>query len=160
MNVFERENNSGSQINPDSQISTNSRINHDSRINPDSQINPESRINSPIQPTFNIPLTRPTENTPLTQPTDNIPLTQPKENIPLTRPTEFQRKIKKSTYYMTQTHNHYCQNRHQRKINAIRRKIPGKTRKMTRQTHHRATILIRPMKVITDASDVRRRSIE
>ena len=60
---------------------------------------------------------------------------------------------------MTQTHNHYCQNRHQRKINAIRRKILGKTRKMTRQTHHRATILIRPMTVITDASDIKRRSI-
>ena len=31
--------------------------------------------------------------------------------------------------------------------------------KMTRQTHHQATILIRPMTVITDASDVKRRAI-
>ena len=30
---------------------------------------------------------------------------------------------------------------------------------MTRQTHHRATILIYPMSVITDASDIKRKSI-
>ena len=36
MNVFERENNSGSRINPDS------------RTNPENRINPESRINSSI----------------------------------------------------------------------------------------------------------------
>ena len=71
MNAFERENNSGTQLNqniqmtqPDQNIQISrpdqdiSRINLDSRFNPDSRINPEIQINSPTRPTFNIPLTR------------------------------------------------------------------------------------------------------
>ena len=41
----------------------------------------------------------------------------------------------------------------------IRRKSVVSTGKKNRQNHHRATILIRPMTVITDASDVKRRPI-
>ena len=70
--VFEIRNDSGTRLNemtrPDqniNRINPDSRINPVSRIDPDSQINPNSPINSPIQPTFNIPLTRQTENIPL-----------------------------------------------------------------------------------------------
>ena len=52
MNVFERENNSGTRLNqitrPDqyiSRINPESRFNSDSQINPDSRINPDSQIN-------------------------------------------------------------------------------------------------------------------
>ena len=72
---------------------------------------------------------------------------------------KFQRKMKMSTYQTTWTQNHHHQTRHQRKRNAIRRKSIVNTGKMTRQTHHRATILIRPMTVITEASDAKRRAI-
>ena len=47
----------------------------------------------------------------------------------------------------------------QTKINAIKRKSVRKTRKITRQTHHRANILIRPKIVIKDANNVRLRAI-
>ena len=94
MNVFEFENNSGTQlniqmtrpdqdiiqINPQSQINPESRVNTESRFNPDSRINTDSQINSPIRPTINIPLTRPTENIPPTRPTENN-----HQNIQMTR---------------------------------------------------------------------------
>ena len=66
----------------------------------------------------------------------------------------FQRKMKKGTDQMTHTQTHHCKTRHQRKINAIRIKDVVNTVKMTRQTHHRATIRIRLTTVITDASNV------
>ena len=56
---------------------------------------------------------------------------------------------------MTRTHTHNFQTCHQKKINAIRRKIVGNTGMMTRQTHHRVTILIRRTTVITDANKLR-----
>ena len=62
-------------------------------------------------------------------------------------------------YQMTRTHNHYCQTRHQRKKIVIRRKSVKNTGKMTRQTHHQASILISPMTVIADSSNVRRGDI-
>ena len=83
MNVFEQENNLGSQINPESPII------------PDSRINIDSQINSPIQPTFNIPRTRPTLNIQLTQPTDSELLTRPTDFELLTRPTDFLEKNEK-----------------------------------------------------------------
>ena len=61
---------------------------------------------------------------------------------------------------MTQTQTHHCQNHHQRKRNAIRRKSVRNTGKITCQTHHQATIMIRPTTVITDANDVREIVIE
>ena len=48
----------------------------------------------------------------------------------------------------------------QRERNAIIIKSVEKTRRMTCQTHHRATILIHPTIVITDANNVRGRAIE
>ena len=45
------------------------------------------------------------------------------------------------------------------KRNTIRRKGVGKTRNMTCQTHHRATILIRPTIVIIAANNATRRAI-
>ena len=83
MNVFDQGNNSGSRINPES------------RIIPDSRINLDSRINSPIQPNFNIPLTRPTGFELLTRPTDFELFTQPTDFELLTRPTEFSEKNEK-----------------------------------------------------------------
>ena len=73
---------------------------------------------------------------------------------PLTRPTGFPEKMEKGTYQMILTQNHHCQYGHRRKINAIRRKIVINTGNMTHQTHHRATIIIRPTIVITDANYV------
>ena len=46
-----------------------------------------------------------------------------------------------------------------KKINEIRRKRVGKTRKINFLNHHQATIMISPMIVITDANDVRGRAI-
>ena len=70
MNVFEREKNSGTQLNQNIQMN---RPDQNIRMTrPDqniSQNNPPIRINSPIRPTFNIPLTQPTDNSPLTRPT-------------------------------------------------------------------------------------------
>ena len=57
-------------------------------------------------------------------------------------------------YQMTLNQNHHCYTIHQRKRNAIIRKSVVNIGKMTRQTHHRATILICPTTLITDASDV------
>ena len=96
MQVFEFENNSGTQLNqmtqPDQDIS---QINHESLFNSDSRINPEILINSLIRPTFNIPMTQPTEKFPLTQPTDFELLTQPLDSKLLTRRTEFSEKNEK-----------------------------------------------------------------
>ena len=64
----------------------------------------------------------------------------------------FQWKMEKGTYQMTQIQAHHFQTRYQRKINVIRRKSVVNTGNMTCQTHHRATIIIRPKTVITDAS--------
>ena len=137
------------------------------------------------RPTENIPLTRPTENGRLTRPTeyeiltrpmdselltrptDSELLTRPTDFELLTRPTEFPEKNKKSmNRRWTQTqnlHRQICQ-RHlhwtqeQRKIKARRRKSVVSIGKMTRQTRLRATTLILPMTVITDASDGKRRN--
>ena len=91
MNVFEFENNSGTQLNIQMTwlVQDISQINHESRINNESQFNPNSRINYPIRinylipPTFNTPFTRPTENTPPTRPTENN-----HQNIQMTRPDQ------------------------------------------------------------------------
>ena len=105
-----------------------------------------------------------------TSPIDSIPVrTKMPDPTPLTLPTEFTEKMEKRTYQGKRIHTHHRQTHHltniirqiieipvnQRKRNAIRRKIVVNTGKMTRQTHHLATILIRPTIVITDASDAR-----
>ena len=61
-------------------------------------------------------------------------------------------------YQMTWTKNHDHQTCHQIKINAIRRKSVVNTKKMTRQTNFRATILIRPTTVNADTSGVREKA--
>ena len=61
---------------------------------------------------------------------------------------------------MTQTQTHNFQNNHERKRNTIRRKSVVNTRKMIRQTHHQASIMMNIMIVITDANYVRGRAIE
>ena len=60
---------------------------------------------------------------------------------------------------MTRIHTHHCQTYLQRKRNTIRRKSVVNTKKMIRQTHHRATIMIHPKTVITDANDVKEKAI-
>ena len=104
-------------------------------------------------------MTRPKENSPLTRRTDSDLLTRPMDFEQLAQPTEFQRKMKKRTSQMNRTQNYHSQTRHRRKRNAIRRKNVVNTGNMTRQTHHRVAIMIRPMTVIIDASDVKRRAI-
>ena len=68
------------------------------------------------------------------------------------------RKKKKSKYQINRTQDHNIQSCHRRKRNAIRRKSVGNTGNMTRENHHRATVLICLTTVITDASDVRGRA--
>ena len=69
-------------------------------------------------------------------------------------------KTKRGILQTTRTQNHHFQTHYQRKINVIRRKSVVNKGKMTRQTHHRATILILPTEVITEANDGRGKAIE
>ena len=78
---------------------------------------------------------------------------------PPKRPTGFLEEMERGKYQMTRTQTYHYQIFHQRKINAIKLKSDINTGKMNHQTHHQATNLIRPMNVITDASDVRRKEI-
>ena len=70
-----------------------------------------------------------------------------------------QSKMEKCTYQINRTQTHHCNTRHRRKINTIRRNSVVNTGKIICQNHCQATILIRPMILITDASDVRGRAI-
>ena len=80
--------------------------------------------------------------------------------------------MEKHTQQGIQIHTHHCQTYNQgnliRHMIAIpvnqrkqrnKKKRLRKTRKITCQTHHRATILIRPTIVITDTNDARGREI-
>ena len=145
MNVFEQENNSGSQINPEN------RIIPDSFINIDSQINYPILINYLIWPTLifhchDLWILSYSHNQQISS------YSQDQHN--------FQWKIKKNTYHMTGTQNHHSQTRHWRKRNAIRINCFVKTGNMTLQTHLRSIIPILQMTVIADASDSKGRKSE
>ena len=98
----------------------------------------------------------------LTQPTDSELLTRPTYFELLTRPTEFSEKNEKehepemnlepkpSSLDLSDTS---ALDSRAKKRKSRRRKSVVSIGKMTRQTHLRATTLILPMTVITDASD-------
>ena len=75
------------------------------------------------------------------------------ENIQLTQPTEFSKENEKEHVpddpdpELSSSDLSSKKNKHNKKKNVV------SAGTMTHQTHHRATIMIRPMTVITDASD-------
>ena len=100
---------------------------------------------------------------------DPTPLTLTTDSTTL--PTDFPEQNGKAHVPGAPFQTHHCQTHRRRNLirrmtpiqlnqikrNAKRRKIVEKTRNRTRQAHCRA-ILIRPMTVITDTRDVRRRA--
>ena len=129
---------------------------------------------SVTRPTLeNISVNRPTlENISVTRPTlENISVTRPTlESISVTRPTSLTETLTRPTDFSEENGEGHIpddpdsdpslsdflskKNKHDKKQNVVN------IRKMTRQTHHRATILIRPMTMITDKSDIRGNMME
>ena len=84
---------------------------------------------------------------------------QKNDPLKLTRPTELTDKNEKGEILDKTDQYQSLSELSLKKRNAIRRQSIGNTGKMTRLTHHRATIVIRQTTVITYANNVRARAI-